>query len=63
MCLVLAYALFSCLPQAFVFAGFDLTASLLMIAAAINIHHFIVDGYIWKLGRGDSNRTVVEDAA
>jgi hypothetical protein len=63
MCLALAYALFDCLPQAFVFAGFDLTASLLLIAAAINLHHFIVDGFIWKLRRGDPNRSVVEDSA
>lgn len=62
MCLVLAYGLFDCLPQAFVFAGFDLTASLMLIAAAVNLHHFIVDGFIWKLRRGDPNRAVVEDA-
>jgi hypothetical protein len=33
------------------------------MAAIINIHHFIVDAYIWRLGRGDSNRTIVGGVA
>jgi hypothetical protein len=29
-----------------------------MVATAINLHHFITDGYIWRL-RADPNRSVV----
>jgi hypothetical protein len=63
MCLVLAYLLFNCLPWAYVWAGFSLTESLLLVVAAINLHHFIVDGFIWKLGRQDSNRAIVDSGA
>jgi len=63
-CLALGYALFNCLPQAYVFAGASTTESLLLVIAAVNIHHFVVDGFIWKLGRRDANRAVVDaDAA
>ncbi len=62
-CLALGYALFSCLPQAFVFAGASTTESLLLVIAAVNIHHFLVDGFIWRLGRSDANRAVVEASA
>ena len=60
MCLVLGYALFNCLPYGYRMLGFGAAESVLLVIAAINIHHFIVDGYIWKLGRGDANRRVVE---
>lgn len=59
-CLALGYALFSCLPQAYVFAGASTTESVLLVTAAVNLHHFVVDGFIWKLGRRDTNRAVVE---
>ena len=59
-CLLLAYALFNCIPQAYVFAGFSLTDSLLLVTAAINLHHFIVDGFIWRLARDARNRDVVD---
>ena len=58
--LVLGYGLFYCWPYAFVLVGFGLAESVLLVAAAINIHHFIVDAYIWKLGRKDSNRKIVD---
>jgi len=61
--LLLAYGLFECLPSGFVAVGFGPVESTLMVLAAINVHHFIVDAYIWRLGRGDSNRRVVEEAA
>jgi hypothetical protein len=35
--------------------------SVLLVVAAINIHHFIVDAYIWRLKPGDRNRQIVED--
>lgn len=60
--LLLGYSLFRCLPLAYVFAGFDLVESLLLVVAAINIHHFIVDAYIWRLKKSDSNRRVVDSA-
>jgi hypothetical protein len=58
--ILLGYALFNCLPFGFQVLGFGAAESVLLVIAAINIHHFIVDGYIWKLGRGDVNRRVVE---
>ncbi len=58
--LVLGYALFNCLPFGYQLLGFGAAESVLLVIAAINIHHFIVDAYIWKLGRGDANRRVVE---
>jgi hypothetical protein len=33
---------------------------MLLVTAAINVHHFIVDGYIWRLKKSDSNRRVVD---
>jgi hypothetical protein len=59
----LGYALFHALPRAFTFAGFGMVESMLLVIAAINVHHFIVDAYIWKLRPGDSNRRVVEAGA
>ena len=58
--LILGYALFSCLPLAYVYAGFGKVESVLLVVAAINIHHFIVDAYIWRLRKDRSNRRVVE---
>ena len=64
LCLALGYALFNCLPPGYEAMGFGSAESLLMVIAAINIHHFIVDAFIWKLGRGDINqRTVDADGA
>lgn len=58
--LVLAYALFSCLPQAYALAGFGTVESTLLVVAAINVHHFVVDAYIWRLRKDAGNRRVVE---
>jgi hypothetical protein len=55
--------LFVLLPKAYEAMGFDYYDSRLVSVAIINIHHFIVDAYIWKLGRTDSNRQVVEAVA
>jgi hypothetical protein len=54
------YGLFNCLPQAYAWAGFTTTESLLLVISAVALHHFIVDGFIWKLGPSDPNRAVVE---
>ncbi len=57
---LLGYALLSCLPQAYVLAGFGMVESLVLVSAAINIHHFIVDAFIWRLGKGGDNRRIVD---
>jgi hypothetical protein len=59
----LGLILFVLLPKAYETMGFDYYDSRLVSVAIINIHHFIVDAYIWKLGRADSNRQVVEAVA
>jgi len=61
--LLLGYGLFSCLPWGFVAAGFGMAESIVLVVAAINIHHFIVDAYIWRLKKGDGNRQIVEAGA
>ena len=60
-CLALAWALFSVWPYAYVFCGFGLAESAILTVAAINVHHFLVDAYIWRL-RGDRNYGVVTSA-
>jgi len=45
----LGYALFHILPWTFSLAGFGLVESILLVGAAINIHHFTVDAFIWRL--------------
>ena len=57
--LLLGYGLFQCLPLAYVFAGFGLLESILLVTAAINIHHFVVDAYIWRLRKDNRNRQIV----
>jgi len=57
--LLLGYGLFFCWPYAFVLTGFGLAESVLLVTATINIHHFVVDAYIWRLGRTDSNSRLV----
>ncbi len=59
-CVLLGYGLFSCMPLAFAFTGFGVDESAWVMVAAINLHHFIVDGYIWRLKKTDSNRKIVD---
>lgn len=59
-CVALAYFLFNAWPYAFVAAGFGLVESSLLVLAVINIHHFIVDAYIWRLRRDPNYRIVSE---
>lgn len=49
ICLVLGYGLFYCWPYAFVWAGAGLAESMLLVTATVNIHHFVVDAFIWRL--------------
>ncbi len=58
MCVALGYFLFNVWPHAYASVGFGWAESQLLVAAVINVHHFIVDGYIWKL-RKDPNFRVV----
>jgi hypothetical protein len=44
----LGYALFYCWPYAFRMVGFGQAESMLLVIATINVHHFIVDRYIWR---------------
>jgi hypothetical protein len=56
----LGCVLFLLLPKGYEAIGFDYQDSRLVSVAIINIHHFIVDAYIWRLSRGDANRKVVD---
>jgi hypothetical protein len=46
--LVAGYALFGCLPYAFETYGFGFAESSILVGATINIHHFIIDAFIWR---------------
>ncbi len=59
-CLLLGYGLFYCWPHAYVWAGAGLVESMLLVSAAINIHHFVVDRYIWRLSTPANTRTMMD---
>jgi hypothetical protein len=61
-CLLLGYVLLYALPLGYVFLGFGKVESVLLVVAAINIHHFIVDAFIWRLRQTDTNYRIVEAA-
>jgi hypothetical protein len=61
-CLALGFVLFQIWPYGYVLLGFTLAQSVLLVAAVINIHHFIVDAYVWRLRR-DPNLAVVTAVA
>ena len=61
--LLLGYGLFNCFPRAYTLAGFGPVESVLLVVAAINIHHFIVDAYIWRLKKIDTNRSILDPRA
>jgi hypothetical protein len=61
--LLLGYALFRLLPQAYLWVGFGAVESILLVIAMINVHHFVVDAFIWRVRRDDRNRRIVEGAA
>jgi hypothetical protein len=62
VCLAAGYLLFQAWPHASTLAGFSFAQSLLVMVAIINIHHFIVDAFIWRLRR-DPNYAVVTQAS
>ncbi len=59
-CVILGYVLFSCLPFAFVWFGASVAESMLMVIAIVNVHHFIVDAYIWRLRVPVNRRALVD---
>ena len=62
-CLLLGYLLFEVWPYAYVGLGFTLAESMLLTTAVINIHHFMVDRGIWRLGTGSNTRVVLSTSA
>jgi len=59
----LGYALFHILPWTFSLAGFGLVESILLVGAAINLHHFVVDQFIWRLRKDkDAGNSAVMSA-
>lgn len=48
---LLGYSLFLGVPAAYRTAGFDGAQTGILVAAAMSIHHFVVDGYIWRGGK------------
>jgi hypothetical protein len=63
MCVVLGYVLFKLWPNAYVALGFGWAESALLVVAVINIHHFVVDAYIWRLRRDPNYRVVTGGVA
>ncbi len=59
----LAYVLFVLWPDAFVALGYQQVLTAQLAVAVINIHHFVVDAYVWRLRRDPNYRTAVEAAA
>jgi len=58
--LFLGYLLFDWFPRAYMLAGVAATTAVFMTVAAINLHHFIVDSFIWRLKKSDNNRGIVD---
>lgn len=58
VCVVFGYLIFQVWPYAYVFSGSGMAEAVLTTTAVINIHHFVVDRYIWRL-RKDPNYEIV----
>jgi hypothetical protein len=58
-CVALGYALFQCWPRAAVAAGFGVVESTFLVVAIVNVHHFVVDAYIWRLRRDPNYGTLM----
>jgi hypothetical protein len=61
-CLILGWVLFFRWPQTYWLFGFGIVQSGLLVTAIINIHHFVVDAFIWRLKRDPNYQTVVDTA-
>jgi hypothetical protein len=62
VCLALGYLLFQAWPAGLEFFGATYAESAILVAAVVNLHHFLVDGFIWKI-RKDRNYAVVAQGA
>lgn len=62
-CLILGYSLFEWVPRAYMYVGFTAATSVMLTVAMINIHHFLVDSFIWRLKSSDGNRKIVDSTA
>ena len=47
-------------PKAYWLMGFGIVQSGLLVTATINIHHFVVDAFIWRLKRDLNYQTVMD---
>jgi hypothetical protein len=54
----IGYALFRLWGYSFQAAGFGYAESSAIVVATLNVYHFIVDAYVWRL-RGDPNEAVL----
>lgn len=61
-CLVLGIGLFVLWPILYVLMGFHADHANMAVLAVINVHHFIVDGFIWKTRGGKGAVPVAETA-
>jgi hypothetical protein len=61
--LALGYLIFRCWPSAYMMLGFGYVESSIMVVAVINLHHFIVDAYIWRLRKDPNYKNVAEARA
>ena len=58
-CVALGYGLFQCWPLAYQLAGFGMVESVFLVVAAVNVHHFVVDAYVWRIRRDPNYGTVM----
>jgi hypothetical protein len=60
LCVGLGYLLFQCWPRAYIALGYGKVESIFMVVAIINVHHFIVDGFIWHIRKDRRLARVVD---
>ena len=61
-CVVIGYVLFNLWPFAYSWAGYQLLKSAVLVTAIVNVHHFVVDAYIWRLKKDPNYANVVDQA-
>ena len=59
-CIGLGYLLFQCWPRAYMMLGYGRVESIFMVVAAVSVHHFIVDAFIWRISTDRDLARVVE---
>lgn len=63
VCVAAGYLMFQAWPHAYALLGFGVAESVIVVVAAINLHHFIVDAFIWRLRRDPNYATVQANPA